>query len=340
MAGFNDLFSDPMAALGYGLLTNAQNPIQAGVQMWGQAEKGKQSAADAKLDRELKQQLLQVQIQKAMMPKRTVTHDARGNPILVDKATGMYDNALPSGVNPGGLDDGGIPITDPATQANIDKVNNQVAVDDFKNLNKIAAGARSRLNLLGQAEGALQGLDTGPTAGARALGSQIPLVGELFGGEGFATGFQAAEAATNPIAKTFRVAGEGSSSDRDVSILQKSAPSTKNTPEANRLIIAAQRAQAERDIDYATTLQGLFNRGVPAAQAKKAYGEYTEANPIFGGNSIDSGLNKNRIKTFDEWVAAGSPKKTQQQPTQGGGQMSQQHDLSKLDAAIARKLGQ
>lgn len=309
MAQFDDLFSDPITALGYGILSNPSNIMQgaaAGVKL------SQDSRRQAQKD-ELQNMLLGIRVQNSMRPKLTVAQDSRGNPILVDKDTATYQSVSPFGSSPastGGQQpsSGGItpqPYLLP-NQKVVDSVSEKVATKDIQKLNEVAEGARKRLDLYDQIEPALENIDTGMLTKEKSLAAQIPVIGNYFGGEDFAGKVQTADAPIQQLTKTYRVAGEGSASDLDVAILQRSAPSVEKQPAANKAIIAGGKLQAERDIDYSNTVQSLFNQGMPLADAKALYKQYTDANPIFADEQGKS-LN-NQMVPFSDWYNSGMPK--------------------------------
>lgn len=62
MAGYQDLFSDPMAAIGYGLLTSRTNPLGEGVKLL-------QASDAARKEREYKDAILRLKAEKNALPK-------------------------------------------------------------------------------------------------------------------------------------------------------------------------------------------------------------------------------------------------------------------------------
>lgn len=87
MAGFEDLFTDPTAALGYGLLTS-QNPLPASLQLMQGAQQNKRQREMMDEDRALKRAALEIQARKAMMPNLEFIKDAGGRIIAMDKNSG------------------------------------------------------------------------------------------------------------------------------------------------------------------------------------------------------------------------------------------------------------
>ncbi len=306
-----DLFADPLTSIGFALLANPNNPAQS-------VMAGMKSASDAKRQAkqdEIQNLLLGIKMQNAMKPKLTVAQDALGNPILVDKETGTYQNVNPMGSMPepsmtGAQPPSGLdlpaPYIEPSRQKLINSVSDKVATKDIQKLNEVAEGARKRLDLYGQIEPALENIDTGMLTKEKSLAAQIPLIGNYFGGEDYAGKVQTADAPIQQLTKTYRVAGEGAASDLDVQILQRSAPSVEKQPAANKAIIAGGKLQAERDINYSNTIQALFNQGMSLADAKALYKQYADANPIFAdeqGRSLND-----KIVPFSEWYNSGMPK--------------------------------
>lgn len=308
-----DLFSDPLTSIGFALLANPNNPAQS-------VMAGMKSASDAKRQAkqdEIQNILLGIKMQNAMKPKLTVAQDALGNPILVDKDSGTYQNVNPMGSMPepsmtgtqppsGPSGASPSPYISPPNQKVINNVSEKVATKDIQKLNEVAEGARKRIDLYGQIEPALENIDTGMLTKEKSLVAQIPIVGNYFGGEDYAAKVQTADAPIQQLTKTYRVAGEGAASDLDVKILQRSAPSVEKQPAANKALIAGGRLQAERDIDYSNTIQSLFNQGMPLADAKALYKQYTDANPIFADEQGRS-LNDQMVP-FSDWYNSGMPK--------------------------------
>lgn len=102
MAGYQDLFTDPMAAIGYGLLTSRQNPLGEAAKLLQAAEQAKQQRKLEEEDREYKRELLRM---KSMQPK------LQFNPVTGE----MFDMRTGTPFSPGGAPatDGGIPALEP-----------------------------------------------------------------------------------------------------------------------------------------------------------------------------------------------------------------------------------
>lgn len=96
MPAFSELFSDPMAAIGYGLLTSGQNPVGAAMGVMQQAEQSKLAQEDA----EFRKLMMQYKMEQAQQPKLTVANDAEGRPVIVDKRAGTYALAQQAGMPP------------------------------------------------------------------------------------------------------------------------------------------------------------------------------------------------------------------------------------------------
>jgi hypothetical protein len=341
MANFEDLFSDPIAALGYGLLTSRDNPVGTGFAMLQQSGEAKRQRRKD----DMEEKMYELKMKEAMAHDVSYQFNPKtGELVAIDKTAGTaqpfgYGGESPTTSaqpqTPDLLTALGIPSPSsapPSSGGGMNPATNQkfqeqkietIGDADKEALKKIdeeASQSQTRYNLYGQAEAGLEGLDTGITAPAKGFASRLPGVGDYFGGKQYADKIQRAESAIGPITKTFRVAGEGSSSDLDVAILQKSAPSISNEPSANKFIIAAGKAQAQRNVDYRDTVRSLVSNGYSLTQAQQAYKKYTEANPIFGGEEVSQGLNPSRTATFNEWIQSGMPDNTPKKGgTDGGG---------------------
>ena len=99
MPAFSQLFEDPMAAIGYGLLTSGQNPVGAAMGVMQQAEQNKQARDQA----EFQKLMMQYKMQQAQNPKpKLVPNSATGgaDQYQYDPASGSY-YPMPMGQGPG-----------------------------------------------------------------------------------------------------------------------------------------------------------------------------------------------------------------------------------------------
>lgn len=100
----------------------------------------------------------------------------------------------------------------------------------------------------------------------------------------------------------------GAASDRDVSMFKSGLPSTERKPEANRNIIAGQRARFDNNIARNEFMDSYFNTFGHTNGANEMWQRYLEANPIFSPDATqeDFTLNPARVGWRD-WMAAGRP---------------------------------
>ena len=96
MPAFSQLFADPMAAIGYGLLTSGQNPVGAAMGVMQQAEASKAAQEDA----EFRKLMMQYKMEQAMNPKPSQAVLPDGSIALVNKRAGTYTLARPEGMEP------------------------------------------------------------------------------------------------------------------------------------------------------------------------------------------------------------------------------------------------
>lgn len=99
MAGYQDLFTDPMAAIGYGLLTSRQNPLGEGLKLLQSAEAAKRAREMEEEDRQYKRALLEYEAGQPKLQFNPVTGD------MYDMRTGMPFS--PGGAAPVAPDMGG-----------------------------------------------------------------------------------------------------------------------------------------------------------------------------------------------------------------------------------------
>jgi hypothetical protein len=183
----------------------------------------------------------------------------------------------------------------------------------LENVEAMRSSATERLNLLQSIEGKLSNIENPnqfTEEKATIANAGIPFVSDLAGGKQLAETVRSLQSDINQVSQTYRKPGTGAVSDYDAKKFAMSAPSVENPPEANRQIIAGQKAQAERDIDYANTISHYFSQGYDIAEIEKSYKQYANANPIFS----DNGVNQSATKTFDEWLQAGSPDNSNVEP--------------------------
>lgn len=110
MPNFDDLFSSPLTALGFGLLSDRQNPMGSALDMWQKGQQQKRLTENDGLDRQLKQAQiseLSRKSDKADLEQRMLT-SLFGLP--------MAGGASPA--NASALDAGGIAATPPVADAN------------------------------------------------------------------------------------------------------------------------------------------------------------------------------------------------------------------------------
>jgi hypothetical protein len=108
---FERLFEDPMAALGYGLLTSRSNPLGTGFDVLGKAQETQRAREDSAYTKQLNEMKLALEMQKLQQP------DLQFNPVsgeMVNMRTGTPFNSgqiyggtdsassinMPSGLNP------------------------------------------------------------------------------------------------------------------------------------------------------------------------------------------------------------------------------------------------
>jgi len=104
---YEDLLTDPLFAIGYGLLTSKQNPIGTGMDMLMKGEDSKRKQQDSEWDRKYKQAQIQAELAKAGQPKLEF------NPVtgeIVDMRTGTVQgsNSGFGGETPPPLDTAGL----------------------------------------------------------------------------------------------------------------------------------------------------------------------------------------------------------------------------------------
>lgn len=98
MAAFSQLFEDPIAAIGYGLLTSGQNPVGAAMGVMQQAEQNKAAREQA----EFQKLMMQYKMEQAMHPKpKLVPNSATGlaDQYQYDPVAGSY-YPMPMGQGP------------------------------------------------------------------------------------------------------------------------------------------------------------------------------------------------------------------------------------------------
>lgn len=119
------------------------------------------------------------------------------------------------------------------------------------------------------------------------------------------------ERLNNELAPLQRAPNSGAMSDKDLAVFQRSIVSPALDPAANAQYIAVTRAAAQRAKDYQDFLQTYRARfGVGSlADGKRAWQEYTNANPLFQDNgSVNRG-----VRSWRDFYSGEKPKQAQPQ---------------------------
>lgn len=93
---FERLFEDPIAALGYGLLTSRSNPLGTGINMLYEAQGEQRARENESYNKKLNEMKLALEMQKLQQP------DLQFNPVtgeMVDMRTGMPFGGMPANSN-------------------------------------------------------------------------------------------------------------------------------------------------------------------------------------------------------------------------------------------------
>lgn len=181
MAGYQDLFTDPMAAIGYGLLTSRQNPLGEGLKLLQSAEAAKSARDLENEDRKYKRSLLEYKLNKPNV-QYMADPSGSGRVFAVDKNTGTVSYAPFSGGDASPIDStpsGG----NPAPQSNIPPVLSGNPAATQKYLNKKAEEEAKKPSQT-QATAALEG----GVAKTESLNSIIDAVKAKAGKSNFVTG--------------------------------------------------------------------------------------------------------------------------------------------------------